>query len=533
MNRKKKIWVILGSVALVLLIFAGILFIKSSEHKTVHFQGYSISMPKAWETTENENMLEFFVEDQKQGSLTLLYSESTPEEIPGLLGYAPENLSVRESDQYVTKVYELTFQQDGTEVCLFVFHGLPNSPPYSAVLNLYDQSGRTTKRMLSGFSLPNLGAKPPEKPIAEVGEEFLQQAVYTVKRDTTVYAYHLGVLDRLIKAGTEQPADSASVIHILNYSADENGKAISTWYYLSVGAGEKLLYTYEQGENGYYYKNNPKLIREITRQVSAEENYTRYYADGELILEAPYNPYAENKEALLAYKDVVISDSSGVSELITKALPGGISSEGVSLDSQNGSSKMTIRYSVVQPDMYVSDGKIQEDAFYQNALVLFSLVENVDTISMEIRTGETVHHVAYEREVAEQQFGNKDLHTFTEDQKSFETFTEDVPKMTPPSETGSGNRADGTRILHTTTVTVTRSMKVRHPKSGKMVSVQPYAEKYGVTQYFDRPITIRLHEQTDAGNVKMWASATCGGSQIGTYPISSMSQYFGLLGMIQ
>lgn len=527
-NRKKLVFLIL--LVIILIAIACVCLINGGKYQTVYLDGYSMMVPQNYTVSEENGKLFFAENEAEVGSLELLYTDCEVATIPAAMGYAPDNPEVKESDKYVTKVFAISFMQGEEEISQYIFTDLPNTPPYKAVLTLKNVGAIATGRMLESFSLPALGGKVPSKPLEAPDEEFLQNAVYTVSRGTSVYAYRLSRLDRLLQAGTEQPIDNASVLHILSCEAGEEERSVKTWHYLSVGGGEKWLYTYEQGEDGlFFYRNNPKLIREITREVSAEENYTRYFADGELILEAPYNPYAENKDALLAYKDTLIGDNSNVSALVQKAMPADVAMEGISLETENAPYGMTVRYVLNRPERYVADGKLDEKAFYQNALVLFSLVPNADWIAMEIRTGDKVFEVRYERKVAEAQFESEDLSAFSEDVKTFETFAEDVPKMAPPTKQNSGNGVDGTRAVYTTIVTVPSSKWVKHPRTGYMVAVKPYAERFGVTQYLDKPISVTLYEKTDAGKITMWATGSCDGVEIGSYPISSREEFDMLL----
>lgn len=518
---KKKLIAII--VVLVILVSCAVaFFIKNGNYENMHLEGYSLMIPQKWEAKEEPGRLTFFEDGEKVGQFDLLYSDYEVADIPAALGFEPENPQVRESDKYVTKVYEISYAVGEDKIRQYVFDGLPDCPPYQAVLTLHNIGVKMADKMLKSVTLPKLGTHLPEKPLGELTETFLEQAVYTTERGTSVYAYHLSRLDRLIRAGAEQPADKASFLHILSCKVDAEGLTVANWYYLSVGNGEKRLYTYEKGVDGtYFYRNQYKLIKKLTREVSREENYTRYYADDILILEAPYNPYAENKDALFAYKDTVIGDNSNVSSLVQTAIPTETVLEGVGLSTEAEPYGLTLRYVLNKPDLYIHDGKLDESAFYQNALVLFSLVSNVDWIQMEIRTGETVYTVKYERKVAEAQFEEQDLRQFATDEKAFEKFTEDVPKMAPPS--GSG--ADGTRIVTSVTVTISSGMQVKHPVTGYMVYVKPYAERFGVTQYLDKPITVTLYEKVEAGKTTMWAEGTCGGALIGSYPISSRAEF--------
>lgn len=72
---------------------------------------------------------------------------------------------------------------------------------------------------------------------------------------------------------------------------------------------------------------------------------------------------------------------------------------------------------------------------------------------------------------------------------------------------------------------------MQHPKTGKMVAIGPYAEKYGVSQYLNKPITVTLYEKVEEGKTTMWAEGTCNGVSLGTYPISSRAEFDSLIGM--
>ncbi|MGN1059078.1 MAG: DUF4825 domain-containing protein [Clostridia bacterium] len=251
-----------------------------------------------------------------------------------------------------------------------------------------------------------------------------------------------------------------------------------------------------------------------------------------VILEAPYNQYTEHQDVLLQYKGTLIGDNSSVHGLVMEALPAGIVLEGIELKTEQEPYGLTLQYTLAKDDQYVKDGVLQEAPFYQNALVLFSLIDNVDRIQMDIQGAGGKHPVAYYRQTAEQQFENQDLRGFSSDRETFSRFAEDIPKIEPPDENGSGNKTDGTRAIYSTTVTVSSGAVVKHPKTGKMVSVVPYAERYGVSQYLDKPITVTLYEKVEGGETVMWAAASYGGATLGTYPISSRAEFDSLLGML-
>lgn len=532
--KKSKIIMIVLIVCIVAILAAaiGIFCWSGGTYQYVDLKGYGLMVLDDWQIQSEENELCFYYKEAEKGRFTLLYQDMELSDIPTHFGFSDVPVTIRESDQYDVKVYELSYQADEVQILQYVMDGLPDAPPYKAVITLYDVKPKVARRMLAGFVLPETLEGMPQKPREVLTAEELENNVYMVKNEFGIFSYNLGKLDDMIETQSEQVKEPSG-LHIATYEAGENGRELRTWYYLLNDTESTYLFTYYQTEDGLYiYDNNPQRIAALTRSASAEEDYTRYFADGLQILETPYNQYTENREKLLSYKGTQVGDNSNVSNLIGDSLPLGVVAEKLELQTDTEPYGMTVHYTLAEPERYITDGTLQEDSFYQNALLLFSLIDNVDSVTMEITSGEQNFTVEYQREKAEQQMENQDLRGFAENVEDFEHFTEDLPKYTPPTEESSGNASDGTHVICSRTVSVSADTKVQHPKTGKMVAIGPYAERYGVSQYLNQPITVTLYEKIEDGKKTMWAEGYCNGTLLGTYPISSRAEFDSLIGMV-
>ncbi|MBR6728975.1 MAG: DUF4825 domain-containing protein, partial [Clostridia bacterium] len=324
-------------------------------------------------------------------------------------------------------------------------------------------------------------------------------------------------------------------LHILAYKKQGEEAELSNWYYVQVSEDASRLFTYYQAPDGsYIYDNDPKIIKQFTKESAPEEGYTRYLADGLLLLEKTYNQYTENKEALLEEGQAQAKDENAVSNLVTKALPVGVKLDSAAFSSKENPNDLKIGYTLADQNRYVKSGVLEEAAFYQNALVLFSLMENVDVITMDIKSPDDSYKLTYRRNAAEKQFENKDISEFAKTEESFEAFVEEIPQMTPPpaaAEDSSG-KTSGAKIIKTKTFTVGSGSQLTHPETGKLVTVDKYAERYRVSQYLDRPITVQVFEQIVDGKTKLWAQATCEGAYIASYPFASYEEMESMFAML-
>lgn len=74
---------------------------------------------------------------------------------------------------------------------------------------------------------------------------------------------------------------------------------------------------------------------------------------------------------------------------------------------------------------------------------------------------------------------------------------------------------------------------VTHPRTGNKVVIDPYAEKYGVSQYLGKTITITVYEGGTADNPKIRAVATCGGSVVYSTTFATQAEKRSFISMVQ
>ncbi len=430
MNRRKKLFLLLVAfLCVAALVVTGQLLWGKTEYQSVSLQGYSMMVPKAWEVKEEGSTLYFQDDSENIGQFTLIYHDMTVQEIPQYIGYSPEDITWRDLDGYGISIHEAEFRYERSGYTQYIFAPLKDAPPYQAVLSLKRSNSRKAKEILRSFRLPDLGVKVPEKPLAEPDETFLSQAVYTKVYNNVKQAYHVSTLDRLMLAGTEQPIDDASVVHILSYAEEE----IETWYYLSVGAGQKKLFTYKPLENGqYYYENNPRWIKNLSREVSEDGTSVCYMADDILLLEVPYNTFLEQKNDLFALKGTYLDDEGKVSTILQKILPKNLTQGETVVNIYQDDYGIVVPYVLDVAETYVQDGTLQTDVFFQNSFLLFGLIDDLDWVRFRIRVGDEIQSLMYHRTEAEIYLQEQNLSGFTKDMRSFENFLELLPLQVEP-----------------------------------------------------------------------------------------------------
>jgi len=532
---KKGTWISLAiAVLLLVLVAGGFYVIKTGGYQVVDINGYSLAVPKGWTLETNEDVIYFFQKGAEIGSFSLLYENVEITQIPSLTGFGGATAGIKESDMFDVKVYELSFTENDRQILQYVFSDLPAAPPYEAVLTLQNVNDRTGKRILSSVELPEISENHPLKPIGEPDEKFLaESAVYTHETEMGLLAYHISKLDALLAA--QQDVKNPVGLHILTYRDDETGRIIGQWHYLLAQEDSIELYTYRQLEDGsYIYDNNPKRIKQLTKEILEEEGIVRYLADGLMVLEAPYNQYGDSRDVLLKHKHASAEDESALRGVIESALPIGANVDSVSLQTEGENRELTVQYVLPSENRYVSENVLNETPFYQNALVLFSLIDGVDTISVEVSAADESYRMDYERKKVEEQFDNRDLREFTESEDAFSEFVEEVPRATPPPavENEDTGKTTSPKIVFTDVVTVYSGQKVTHPETGQLVRVDPYAEKYGVTRYLGRAITVTAYEQIVDGEIRYWGTAVCDGVEIASYPFPSKAEMERLISLI-
>ena len=173
---------------------------------------------------------------------------------------------------------------------------------------------------------------------------------------------------------------------------------------------------------------------------------------------------------------------------------------------------------------------------------MFSLIDNVDKIEITVKNGDKTDTLTFERDDVQQYFPD-DVREYAKETPKFSEFVEDVqnlPEPTPkptqkPASGSSGGSASGNEVVtFQTSVTAPASgSMVTHPRTGNKVVIDPYAEKYGVSQYLGKTITITVYEGGTADNPKIRAVATCGGSVVYSTTFATQAEKRSFISMVQ
>jgi beta-lactamase regulating signal transducer with metallopeptidase domain len=146
---------------------------------------------------------------------------------------------------------------------------------------------------------------------------------------------------------------------------------------------------------------------------------------------------------MLKHRSRYIGDASNVSNLLSK-LPYGDRKNGISLDTDSRPYGITVNYNLEDAD------KIQniKPVLLDNALILFSLVENVETVHFNILSANRYEFQFTRAEM--QEYFDKDLWAYSKDKRAFEEFLMDISfdilvypeKYTPLMSSVPGMRID-------------------------------------------------------------------------------------------
>jgi beta-lactamase regulating signal transducer with metallopeptidase domain len=126
---------------------------------------------------------------------------------------------------------------------------------------------------------------------------------------------------------------------------------------------------------------------------------------------------------LLEHRTRYIGDASNVSNLLDK-LPYGKNKEGIELETNSRPYGITINYRLEDIEASSKDTiKNVKPVLQDNALILFSLIENVDTVKFNILPVNV--EVQFERSEMQQHF-DRELWEYSNDKKSYEEFLLDI-----------------------------------------------------------------------------------------------------------
>lgn len=126
---------------------------------------------------------------------------------------------------------------------------------------------------------------------------------------------------------------------------------------------------------------------------------------------------------LLKHRSKYIGDASNVSNLLNK-LPYGDRKNGISLETDSSPYGITVNYNLEDAEKIQDKVHLIEPVLIDNALILFSLIENVETVNFNILSANGYKFQFTRTEM--QEYFDKELWAYSNDKRTFEEFLMDI-----------------------------------------------------------------------------------------------------------
>ena len=481
--------------------------------KTISAKGYEISVPKGWSSDANGTLTD--KNGVAVGKFVLVNEEPDANNAVAYSGFeAKGNVKTENKTEVILKN---TFETDSGRAVQYFIKNIPNPEPYAISITLLRTgvSSMTAERIAASLKIPEIGSKPPQKNIAAVGYYDIgdDKTAKITLSDGSTAVKNVSLIDAFI---SRQKKGERTGLDILSYETTADGAVLKTWSHIESDAGRGYLYSYyDRGDGVYTYDNNPVIFDGLTKEIVKDKGITSYrLKTGETetsrLLEIPTNLYRDNAEALVAMKTAESTDQS-VMQILEKILT---PDQMKTVSATKSAEGLKLVFS--------EEANIDRTKLTKDAAVLFSLLSDVNTITVEKTGGDTF--VLKRNDVMKQ--AGAAAETATNTPEDFAKFAEELDTIPPAkpqggtdgksSDSPADSAADGD-VVYSSTVVISSSTKVKHPRTGEMVAIGPYAEQMGVSQYLNKPISCVIKK---AGSIYL-ATATCGGSVIYSQPLES------------
>ncbi|MBQ4515248.1 MAG: DUF4825 domain-containing protein [Clostridia bacterium] len=522
----KKVSFYIVAIALIITCVIGIFLATNKDTRRLNLAGYVINVPSDWQIELEGEVASFYGEaasDTPIGKARLINTETAKEDFGKWFYFKSSPAKSQDTKKYAAPLTEQIYQENESEYTLYAFSSLPNPQPYHFVMyfnNEYVKKG-TAKKILKSLVIPDAGMNPPPKNIAAPApDELGENSVYKIVSEDYTEVHFESELDSFINH--IEKSDEAKEISIFSYKKEGDFLVLDGWQHLSYSGKKTLIYKYYQTESGTYsYNNNPAEISKISKLSDEENDITRYvigFADkkkkNEILFEIPKNQYHDNSAKLLTYMGTQVGDNSAVGAILDLLPTRGLTRTKFELNTDSAPYSITIYYDVNDEEKAYKDGKLDKTLADKNAAIIFSLVENADVIIMNIAD----EQLTYKREKIEKQF-DADVREYSHEPKKFTQYVEKVQNLneknlTEQSTTDSSSVVGD--VVYSSSVTISYNTKVTHPKTGKKVSVGPYAKRFGYEAYLGKPISCVIYRATSGYK----AVASCGGAVLLEYSLA-------------
>jgi bla regulator protein blaR1 len=141
---------------------------------------------------------------------------------------------------------------------------------------------------------------------------------------------------------------------------------------------------------------------------------------------------AVQAKELLKFKSQYVGDNSNTVGLIDAlGMPQGVKRGDIELQTKKLPYRITINCKLDNNNELVKNGIEDDTPFYRDAIILFSLIDNVDTVTIKREEGVgSSSSFDYTRKMAQQSFIGTDVRNFTKNTADFESFLKKVQYIT-------------------------------------------------------------------------------------------------------
>jgi bla regulator protein blaR1 len=139
---------------------------------------------------------------------------------------------------------------------------------------------------------------------------------------------------------------------------------------------------------------------------------------------------------LLKFKSQYVGDNSNTVGLIDAlGMPQGVKRGEIELQTTVKPYAIIINCKIENNSELIKNNILDDTPFYRDAVILFSLIDNVDTVTIkqEVGVGNS-SSMDYTRKWAQQSFNGSDVRSFAKNTADFETFLKKVQNIVRPDD---------------------------------------------------------------------------------------------------
>ena len=214
-------------------------------------------------------------------------------------------------------------------------------------------------------------------------------------------------------------------------------------------------------------------------------------------IETTKNISEYNAKTLLSYKTAYVGNNSKVSGIVNNLpVPVGLIREKTVLLTEKAPYGIVVHYDIKNSNGIVIDGSVDRLFLYQNAAVMFSLIDNVDNIKFVLSDNGASYEFSYTRQMADEYFG-RDVRQYSKTITDFEEFlmlVQDMnigkmqsssfaavalPQIILDSLNQKGFSLVNKDLVYSQTVILKDNIIFKDPKTGAVLNAEVLAREMG------------------------------------------------------